>query len=187
VITLAHYSSQAAGDEIAPGDVICQIETDKATMDFEAQDEAVLAKILVEAGTETDVGAPICVLVEDTADVAAFENFVVEAAPAEPAAPATEPIAPPPAPPAPAAAVATATAPSPPAPSPVPAAPAQAPAAHVPAPAELEAPNVALGLRWGFMAAKCSPLANKLAMDQKAYIDLYGSTGQFPIRDTSSE
>ena len=43
-----------AGDSIAPGDVLVEIETDKAQMDFEFQEEGVLAKILKEAG-EKDV------------------------------------------------------------------------------------------------------------------------------------
>lgn len=40
------------GDEINPGDVLVQIETDKATMDFESTDEGFLAKILVPNGTK---------------------------------------------------------------------------------------------------------------------------------------
>ncbi|CAG8622203.1 5200_t:CDS:2 [Funneliformis caledonium] len=40
------------GDEIAPGDVLVEIETDKAQMDFECQDEGYLAKVLVETGTK---------------------------------------------------------------------------------------------------------------------------------------
>ena len=45
---------KAAGDTIAPGDVLVEIETDKAQMDFEFQEEGVLAKILKESG-EKDV------------------------------------------------------------------------------------------------------------------------------------
>jgi pyruvate dehydrogenase E2 component (dihydrolipoamide acetyltransferase) len=40
------------GDAVVPGDVIASIETDKATMDFEAQEEGVLAKILISAGAK---------------------------------------------------------------------------------------------------------------------------------------
>jgi pyruvate dehydrogenase E2 component (dihydrolipoamide acetyltransferase) len=40
------------GDKLTAGDVLCDIETDKATMDFECQEEGYLAKILVEAGTK---------------------------------------------------------------------------------------------------------------------------------------
>ena len=40
------------GDEVAPGDVLVEIETDKAQMDFECQDEGFLAKIFVKEGTK---------------------------------------------------------------------------------------------------------------------------------------
>jgi pyruvate dehydrogenase E2 component (dihydrolipoamide acetyltransferase) len=46
----------AAGDSFAAGDVIAEIQTDKATMGFEAQDPGVVAKILVDVGSE--VGCP---------------------------------------------------------------------------------------------------------------------------------
>jgi len=105
------------GSSFAAGDVICSVETDKATVDFEAQDEGVVAKILAEAGAaEIDCGTPILVTVEDEGDVAAFQDFVAEgkseepaaAAPAEkaPAAPAATPAAAPVAPAAPAPSVA---------------------------------------------------------------------------------
>lgn len=41
-----------AGDSLAPGDVLVEIETDKAQMDFEFQEEGILAKILKESGTK---------------------------------------------------------------------------------------------------------------------------------------
>lgn len=68
------------GDSFGAGSVICSVETDKATMDFEAQDEGVLAKILKEGPTAVDipVGTPVAVVVEDAADVAAFADFVLE-------------------------------------------------------------------------------------------------------------
>ncbi|TBR20572.1 MAG: biotin/lipoyl-binding protein, partial [Reyranella sp.] len=51
------------GDEVKSGQVICEIETDKATMEVEAVDEGTVAKILVEEGTEgVAVNTPICVL-----------------------------------------------------------------------------------------------------------------------------
>src|SRR5574338_1717766 len=43
---------KAEGDAVKPGDVIAEIETDKATMEVEAADEGVLGKILIAAGTE---------------------------------------------------------------------------------------------------------------------------------------
>lgn len=85
------------GDSFGPGDVLCEIETDKATMAFEAQDEGVLAKILVPAGgEEVKVGQPIMVIVEDAGQVAAFADFVVASQPAAaaPAAVAPTPAAP---------------------------------------------------------------------------------------------
>ncbi|EIE82374.1 hypothetical protein G6F55_001440 [Rhizopus delemar] len=64
------------GDEIQPGDVLVEIETDKAQMDFECQEEGFLAKVLVDTGAkDVNVGKPIAILVEDKEDVAAFENF----------------------------------------------------------------------------------------------------------------
>lgn len=54
------------GDKIVAGDVIAEIETDKATMEVEAVDEGTLGKILVPAGTEgVKVNAPIAVLLQD--------------------------------------------------------------------------------------------------------------------------
>ncbi|OKL62357.1 Dihydrolipoyllysine-residue acetyltransferase component of pyruvate dehydrogenase complex, mitochondrial [Talaromyces atroroseus] len=80
-----------AGDALSPGDVLVEIETDKAQMDFEFQEEGVLAKVLKDAGEkDVSVGSPIAVLVEEGADVSAFESFTVEDAGGEkaPAAPA---------------------------------------------------------------------------------------------------
>ena len=71
----------AAGDTFGAGDVFCSVETDKATVDFEAQDDGVVAKLLVEAGPgELQVGQPIMVTVEEADDVAAFADFKTEAA-----------------------------------------------------------------------------------------------------------
>ncbi|KAK9770887.1 putative Acetyltransferase component of pyruvate dehydrogenase complex [Seiridium cardinale] len=65
-----------AGDAIAPGDVLVEIETDKAQMDFEFQEEGTIAKLLKESGAkDVPVGSPIAVLVEEGADVSAFESF----------------------------------------------------------------------------------------------------------------
>ena len=63
------------GDEVKSGDILAEIETDKATMEFEAVDEGKIAKILVAEGTDgVKVGAPIAILAgegEDTAAAAA--------------------------------------------------------------------------------------------------------------------
>lgn len=68
------------GQVFGAGDVLCSIETDKASVDFEAQDDGVLAKILKDGADAQDiaVGVPICVVVEEPDDVAAFADFVAE-------------------------------------------------------------------------------------------------------------
>ena len=72
------------GDKVAAGDVLCEIETDKATMEVEAVDEGTLAKILVPAGTENvAVNTPIAVI--------AAEGETVGDAPAPAAKPAAQP------------------------------------------------------------------------------------------------
>jgi len=54
------------GDEVASGDILAEIETDKATMEFEAVDEGTIGKILIEAGTDgVKVNTPIAVLLEE--------------------------------------------------------------------------------------------------------------------------
>ncbi|MEK6205826.1 MAG: E3 binding domain-containing protein, partial [Amylibacter sp.] len=54
------------GDTVNSGDLLAEIETDKATMEFEAVDEGVIGKILVTEGTEgVAVNAPIAILLED--------------------------------------------------------------------------------------------------------------------------
>ena len=59
------------GDKVTSGDVIAEIETDKATMEVEAVDEGVVAKLVVPAGTEgVKVNALIAILAEDGEDVA---------------------------------------------------------------------------------------------------------------------
>jgi pyruvate dehydrogenase E2 component (dihydrolipoamide acetyltransferase) len=88
------------GESFGAGDVICSVETDKATVDFEAQDDGIIAKILAQAGSaEIKCGEPIMITVEDEGDVAAFKDYVLDAsaAPAPAAAKAEEPPTPPPA------------------------------------------------------------------------------------------
>ncbi|KAF2089521.1 dihydrolipoamide acetyltransferase component of pyruvate dehydrogenase [Saccharata proteae CBS 121410] len=80
------------GDSISPGEVLVEIETDKAQMDFEYQEDGVLAKILKEAGAkDIAVGTPVAIMVEDASDVAAFESFSIEDAGGEKKPPADAP------------------------------------------------------------------------------------------------
>ncbi|WP_417524717.1 pyruvate dehydrogenase complex E1 component subunit beta [Marinovum sp.] len=76
------------GDTVASGDIIAEIETDKATMEFEAVDEGTVGKLLVAEGTSgVKVNTPIAVLVEDGESA---EDIETEA-PKSDAAPAPEP------------------------------------------------------------------------------------------------
>jgi len=78
--TLAKWL-KSEGDTIEPGDIIAEIETDKATMEFEAIDEGTLAKILVPEGSENvSVGTVIAMLAGEDEDAGDVE------APAQPAA-----------------------------------------------------------------------------------------------------
>lgn len=107
------------GDEVESGTILAEIETDKATMEFESIDDGIVGKIVIAEGAENvAVGELIAVLLEDGEDASAMDS-VATAAPA-PAAPAAAPT--PEASPAPAAAA--------PAPAPTPA-PVAAPAAPV--------------------------------------------------------
>ncbi|WGH78368.1 pyruvate dehydrogenase complex dihydrolipoamide acetyltransferase [Jannaschia ovalis] len=83
------------GDTVASGDLLAEIETDKATMEFEAVDEGTIGKILVAEGTENvKVNSPIAVLLEEGEDASAAEAVASDgsshAAPAQPT-PDTEP------------------------------------------------------------------------------------------------
>ncbi|SET83805.1 pyruvate dehydrogenase complex dihydrolipoamide acetyltransferase [Oceanicella actignis] len=75
------------GDKVSAGDVIAEIETDKATMEFEAVDEGVIARILIPEGTEgVKVNEPIAILAEegeDPAEAAAGAQEAPAAAPAK--------------------------------------------------------------------------------------------------------
>lgn len=67
------------GDFFSAGMSLAEIETDKATMDFEAQDDGFVAKILKDnASGEIQVGSPIVVTVDEEGDIAAFKDFVLE-------------------------------------------------------------------------------------------------------------
>ena len=140
------------GDDVKSGDILAEIETDKATMEFEAVDEGKIAKILVPEGTDgVKVGAPIAIMAGEG------ESVDASAAPmADTAAPAAPKPAPEPKPDA------TPKAPPPQAPVETPAAPPQ-PAA----PPRQEGDRI-----------KASPLARRLAQAQN--IDLSSLKGSGP-------
>jgi len=150
------------GDKVKSGDVIAEIETDKATMEVEAVDEGTIAKILVPEGTQdVAVNDVIAVLAGDGEDVKAAGAGAVSAPPK--AAPAAE-------------------APAKPAPAPA-AAPAKAaaPAAAAPAPQAASAPQTN-----GHARTFSSPLARRLAKEagiELARIDGSGPHGRVIARD----
>ncbi len=84
------------GDTVSSGDIMAEIETDKATMEFEAVDEGIVGKILITEGTEgVKVNTPIAVLIEEgesADDIASSAGGEAEA-PAEPQAEAPAPAA----------------------------------------------------------------------------------------------
>ncbi len=89
--TLAKWVKQE-GDEIAAGDIIAEIETDKATMEVEAVDEGKLGRILVNEGAENvAVNTPIAVLLTDGEDEASIGSASAAPAAAEASAPVAEP------------------------------------------------------------------------------------------------
>jgi pyruvate dehydrogenase E2 component (dihydrolipoamide acetyltransferase) len=171
------------GSAFSAGAVLAKIETDKASIDFEAQDDGVIAKILVEAGSaDIPCGTPIMVTVEEMEDAAAFADFkvVVEEAAAtpEPEAPKV------------AAAAAVAPPPPPPVAAPAPAAvapplPVAAPVAAMIPPPTMEALVAAvapvMSTGWGEFAKINSPIAKTLSKQQQDYVDKYGTTGQVPL------
>jgi pyruvate dehydrogenase E1 component subunit beta len=80
------------GDVINSGDVIAEIETDKATMEVEAVDEGVLAKILIPGGSENvSVNTPIAILLEEGEDASALDEFDVSAPVAQSPSPSPHP------------------------------------------------------------------------------------------------
>ena len=88
--TLAKWLKKE-GDKVESGDVLAEIETDKASMEFEAVDEGVLGKILVPEGTENvQVNAPIALLLEEGEDTAVLNTPSLP--PSPPAQPASPPL-----------------------------------------------------------------------------------------------
>jgi len=139
------------GDEVKSGDILAEIETDKATMEFEAVDEGKIAKILVPEGTDgVKVGAPIAILAGEGEDISA-------AAPKADTAPVEAP---------------KAAAPAPKADATPKSAPVQAPVETPAAPSQPAAAPRAEGDR-----VKASPLARRLAQAQNIDLNSLQGTG----------
>src|SRR5579862_7848506 len=83
---------KAEGDHVQPGDALAEIETDKATMEVEAVDEGILARIVIPEGTEhVAVNTPIAVIAANGEDVSTAPAQASPPATAEPAPPHPEP------------------------------------------------------------------------------------------------
>jgi pyruvate dehydrogenase E1 component beta subunit len=131
------------GDTVSSGDIMAEIETDKATMEFEAVDEGIVGKILIAEGTEgVKVNTPIAVLVEEGEDASALPAAAPAAAAAPEAAPTAAPA------PAPAAAA--------------PAAPAVDLSPDWPADAEMKSETVREALR--------DAMAEEMRSDENVYL-----------------
>lgn len=139
------------GDEVESGEILAEIETDKATMEFESFFDGVLLHIGVEQGATAPVDSLLCILGEKGEDISAVLEEAAKAPSAE-AAPVEAAPAPVPAPA--------------PAPAPVP-----APVASAPAPAPAPAMPSANG------RLKASPLARKLAEDRGLNVAMIPGSG----------
>src|SRR5512144_2837701 len=60
------------GDKVSPGDLVAEVETDKANMDFNIEDDGVLLKLLVKEGDTVKLGAPVAILGKAGEDVSAL-------------------------------------------------------------------------------------------------------------------
>lgn len=76
------------GDTVAAGDVLCEVETDKASMEYESTQEGTLLKIVVEAGGMARVGRTIAVIGEKGEDISAIEAEIAGEGDEAPAGPA---------------------------------------------------------------------------------------------------
>merc|ERR1711981_629717 len=66
------------GDQVSEGDLLCEIETDKATMGFETPEEGYLAKVILPAGSkDIPIGRLLCIITPNEEDVAKFKDFTV--------------------------------------------------------------------------------------------------------------
>ena len=147
---------KAEGDAVKNGDVLAEVETDKAIMELVARGEGLLRKRLLDEGGTSPVGAVIAVIAGKDEDISSLVAGAPATAPAAAPQPAAAPAAP--APPPSASAPAAAPAPRPPAPAP-------APATAPPAPQAGE-------------RQRSSPLARRLAAERG--LDLRGIGGSGP-------
>ncbi len=164
--------SKNEGDAIKVGDVLAEVETDKANMEMEALAAGVLRRIFVKAGEKAPVAGLIAVIAGKDEDISAFEAQAAKERAAGGAGPAPAPVP------------STATAPAKPAAAPAtPAAPAPTPAPSAPAPAAMAPAAVHTG------RVKASPLAKKVAAEKQVPLEAIpgsGPGGRIVKRDVES-
>ncbi|TPW74844.1 dihydrolipoamide acetyltransferase family protein [Schumannella soli] len=164
-----------SGATVSKGTAVASVETEKAVVDIEVDDDAVVHTLLVESGSMVPVGDPIAVLLAPGEDAAAAEELVAQlGGGAAAAAPAPAPAAPAPAAPEPAAAPAAPPAAVEPAPvlAAAPAPAAAAAAAAAPAPAAAAPPTRPAGAR-----IFASPLARRLAVELGVELSAIAGSG----------
>jgi pyruvate dehydrogenase E2 component (dihydrolipoamide acetyltransferase) len=148
------------GDKVSPGDVIAEVETDKANMDFVLEDEGTLLKQLVKEGDTVKLGAPVAILGQPGEDISGLlrqptgDSRQPTAGKEPAAAPAKEPAAARPAP-----------------------APAKEPPAPRPSPAPAPAPRSGNGQQAATGKILASPLAKTLAAEKGVDLRLVRGTG----------
>ena len=171
------------GDKVIAGEAIADIQTDKASVTFEAVDDVFIAKILAQEGVDIPVGTPIMVTVDDDSLIAKFANY-------SPAVPKAQNVAPP----LPKETVSTPPAPSPPSvpvtppvlpPSKTSSANAKATVATAVPPVEskkpIPPPTTAKPDVVKSNGVSKGALFAKLSADQLEYVKKYGSSGHIPL------
>ena len=179
------------GDKCSPGESVAEIETDKASMAYEAQDEFYIAKLLIDAGVEVPVGSPMMVTVEEESFIAAFADYVPPAMEATAAAVITSTtiaapiiekvLAPPVLAVAPVVATPVIVAPPKAVPTQAPKVDVLIPVIQSSIPAAAQILSGSYSVNWSKGAVARSAIANKLSKDQQAYILRYGRSGQKPL------
>jgi pyruvate dehydrogenase E2 component (dihydrolipoamide acetyltransferase) len=168
------------GDRVQSGDILAEVETDKADVEMEAFGSGLLRKILVPAGNAAPVGTLIGVIAEPGEDIGSVVSQAGGAAtPAPKAAAATEMAGrPPEVPPQPRREDPAARTPSPSAGPAAPGRPVTAPAPAVPAPAaDVSVPAAATAAPAGGSRVKASPLARKIAAQSGVDLRLVQGSG----------
>jgi len=161
------------GDQVSEGDLLCEIETDKATMGFETPEEGYLAKVILPAGSkDIPIGRLLCIITTNEEDVAKFKDYqpplaAIEAAEDKAAAKATSSIAPE----------------EPIAPKMTPIKPAQAPP---PPPSMIPTGSQAAGAKRAFASPAAKRVAAERGVDIQQITSGSGMDGMITVKDVEA-